>query len=242
MKGKYLILNFILVIISVGALIYLAIAWGESQKIKKVNISGNNIIADKDIMEHISKAVIDNPNSKIKIENIQDLLKKNPYIRETYITHKNLNEIKVEVKERNPVAALILENGNPVYIDAEMNLLPYNIYDNMPDVPIVNGIFADGKIDTVGILGSFLIIKSLSENNKSYLLPLISEINYNKNNKNFNLITGDAGTEVYLGKLDDIELKLDKLDSFYKNNLVSRRKSLKYIDLRWGNHVLAANY
>ncbi len=241
MKGKYLILIFILVIISVGTLIVLSIAWAEKQEIKKVDISGNQILGEQEIMSKLSGELLDNSNSKIKIENIQKLLKKNPYIQETYITHKNLNEIKVEVRERNPVAALVLENGNLVYIDAELNLLPYQLHSNMPDVPIISGIFANGKIDTTGIVGSFLIINNISAAGKAYLLPLIAEIDYSKADKTFSLTTSEDGAKVLLGKIDNIELKMEKLDAFYKNTLVSSGKSLKYLDLRWGDHVLAAS-
>lgn len=241
MKGKYSVLIFILVIITVGAVIYLSIDWAKKQEIKKVDISGNLILGEQEILDKLSDELIDTSNANEKIRNIQKLLKQNPYIQETYVTHKNLNEIKVQVKEKKPVAALVLENGNLAYIDAKLNILPYQLYQSMPDVPLVNGIFQNGEIDTTGLVGTFVIIENLNQSEKAYLMPLISEINYNKSNKTFNLATSDASTIVRIGTIGDIANKINKLDSYYKNNLVKSRTLPAYIDLRWGNQVVVAN-
>lgn len=241
MKGKYSVLIFILVVISVGTVIYLSIDWAKKQEIKKVNISGNLILGEKEILDRLSDELIDSSNANEKVRNIQKLLKQNPYIQETYVTHKNLNEIKVQVKEKKPVAALVLENGNLAYIDAKLNILPYQLYHSMPDVPLVNGIFQNGEIDTTGLVGTFVIIENLNQSEKAYLMPLISEINYNKSNKTFNLATSDASTIVRIGTIGDIANKINKLDSYYKNNLVKSRTLPAYIDLRWGNQVVVAN-
>lgn len=241
MKGKYSVLIFILVVITVGTVIYLSIDWAKKQEIKKVNISGNLILGEKEILDRLSDELIDSSNANEKVRNIQKLLKQNPYIQETYVTHKNLNEIKVQVKEKKPVAALVLENGNLAYIDAKLNILPYQLYQSMPDVPLVNGIFQNGEIDTTGLVGTFVIIENLNQSEKAYLMPLISEINYNKSNKTFNLATSDASTIVRIGTIGDIANKINKLDSYYKNNLVKSRTLPAYIDLRWGNQVVVAN-
>lgn len=241
MKNKYLILIFVLVIISVGTLIWLAIAWSENQEIKKVNISGNKIVNEEDILKSMSSSAINNQNFEIDISKIQKLLKKNPYIQETYITHKNLNEIKVEVKERNPIASMVLENGNLVYIDSSMNLLPYILYDNMPDVPLLNGVFQNGEIDSLAIIGSFAILNLINKDTKQYLLPLISEIDYNKSNNTFSIITSGEGAEIKLGGIHNLDTKINKMDAFYKSSYIASNKSIKYIDLRWDNQILVAN-
>lgn len=241
MKGKYSILIFILVVITVGTLIYLSVDWAKKQEIKKVDISGNLILGEKEILDKLSEELIDSSNSNEKIKNIQKLLKQNPYIQETYVTHKNLNEIKVQVKEKRPIAALVLENGNLAYIDAALNILPYQMYQSMPDVPLVNGIFHNGEIDTTGLVGTFVIIENLNQSEKAYLMPLISEINFNKNNKTFNLATSEAGTIVRIGTIGDIANKINKLNAYYRNNLVKSKSSPAYIDLRWGTQVVVAN-
>ncbi len=241
MRGKYLILNFILLIVGIGAIVLFAVKWANEQKIKSVSVSGNDLVPHNDILSEISDTLLNKSNSNIKLKNIEKLLKQNPYIQESYITHKNLNEIKVEVKERVPVAALVLENGNLAFIDAEINILPYQLYHNMPDVPIIRGVFSNGRIDSVGIIGCLVLLAKLNSENFGYLNSLISEIDYNINSKNFNLVSSETGAIIILGTINDLEHKINKLDSYWKFSLVSSVNKPKYIDLRWSNHIIAAN-
>ena len=241
MRGKYLILNFILLIVGIGTIILFAIKWANEQKIESVSVVGNDLVSHGDLLSEVSDTLLNKSNSTIKLKNIEKLLKQNPYIQESYITHKNLNEINVEIKERVPVAALVLENGNLAFIDGDINILPYRLYDNMPDVPIIRGVFLNGRIDSTGILGSLVLLTKINTEELDYLSTLISEIDYNINTKNFKLITSETGTVVMLGTIKDLELKINKLDSYWKNALLSSENKPKYIDLRWANHIISSN-
>lgn len=241
MRGKYLILNFILLIVGIGAIILFAIKWANEQKIESVSVVGNELVPHNDLLSEVSDTLLNKSNSIIKLKNVEKLLKQNPYIQESYITHKNLNEISVEIKERIPVAALVLENGNLAFIDGEINILPYKLYNNMPDVPIIRGVFLNGRIDSTGILGCLVLLSKLNTDELSYLNTLISEIDYNINTKNFNLIGSETGAIIKLGSIKDLELKINKLDSYWKDALVSSEDKPIYIDLRWANHIISAN-
>lgn len=242
MRGKLLIINFTLVILAIVAITIFAINWSKEQKIENVSVSGNELLSRKSIMENLDDTLINHKRSIIKAQNIEKLLKQNPYIQETYITNKNLNELKVEVKERIPVAVLVLENGELAVIDKDMNLLPYQVFENFPDVPLIKGVFSNGKIDSTGINGAVCILNQIAISADTTLYPQISEIKYNRNNKNFDLFTSESGLKVMLGKNEDINLKIDKLACFLKSTYMSSKNTLpKYLDLRWSNHIIAGN-
>jgi cell division septal protein FtsQ len=225
----------------VVAVVLFAVKWAKEQKIQSLSVSGNSALHKSDVVGELVDTVVNFPNGKIKLSNLQKLLKQNPMIQETYITHKNLNELKVEIKERRPEALLTLENGELAYIDAELNIIPYQLYNDMPDVPLIRGVFNDGKIDSSGILGALTILNSLTSDSLHYLQTMISEIDYNLANKDFNLISSDDGVLIKLGSIKDLNYKINKLDSYWRKNLVCSNKKLKYIDLRWSNHIITAN-
>ncbi len=241
MRGKLLIINFTLVILAIVAITIFAINWSKEQKIENVSVSGNELLSETSLIESLDDTLINHKRSIIKVQNIEKLLKQNPYIQETYVTNKNLNELKVEVKERVPVAILVLENGELAVIDKELNILPYQLFNNFPDIPLIKGVFLNGKIDSTGINGAICILNQIATNIDTTLYSYISEIKYNRNNKCFDLFTSDTGLKVMLGKNEEINLKIDKLECFLKSSYLSKSIAPKYLDLRWSNHIIAGN-
>lgn len=241
LQGKFLKYGFVLSILGTIAIIVFAIKWADSQKIESVSITGNVLLPGSGIMENLSDTLLHKANNSIKLKNIEKLLGQNPYIQKTYITHKNLNELTVSVKEYKPIASLLLENGTLQFIDSDIKFLPYLSNVNTPDVPLISGIFKNGRIDTVGIVGSLVLLSIINDSNFKYLNPLISEICYHSDNKNFELISSDVGTRIKIGTVENLEYKIKKLDSYWKSNLVSSSQKPKYIDLRWSNHIVSSN-
>ena len=243
MRGKLLIINFVTVILAIIAIAVFAVNWSKEQHIESVTVSGSKLISSNEIQLELSDTLINHKRGLIKLQNIQKLLKQNPYIRETYITHNNLNELQVELKERIPSAILELENGELAVLDEELAVLPYKLFEDFPDLPIIKGIFDKGQIDSASINGAVTILNQVSLVNANSLYSNISEIIYKKSSNTYELITAIEGIKVILGKLEDIELKIDKLDAYLKESLINPdMKRVKYLDLRWGNHIIAGKY
>lgn len=243
MRGKLLIINFVTVILAIVAIAVFAFNWSKEQEIKSVTVSGSSLISSNEIEQELSDTLVNHKRGFIKLQNIQKLLKQNPYIRETYITHNNLNELQVELKERVPSALLELENGELAVLDEELSVLPYKIFDNFPDLPIIKGIFFKGQIDSAAINGAITILNQVAASSSPALQTNISELKYNRENNTYQLITSLEGIKVKLGNLENIDVKIDKLDAYIKESLTNpEMRTAKYLDLRWSNHIIAGRY
>lgn len=229
---------FGILIICLAAILILASKWSSSRKIDSFSLSGNHIVAKSRLMAYIENIMANENNPKIEADDIRRLLEKNPYIQKAYVTHKNLDELQIRIKERHPIASVILENGQIQYIDSALNLLPFQTGDYVPDVPIIRGVFTDGRLDTVGIVGSLLVLSGIKESGRNYMEEMVSEIIYDNISKCFSLHLASNSSTVLLGDINNLEYKIDKLDAYFKSNPYNLAFPPESIDLRWSNHIV----
>ncbi|MCI9110347.1 MAG: FtsQ-type POTRA domain-containing protein [Bacilli bacterium] len=134
LKGKSILIAFILVILSALALIYIY-----SLKISVITVKGNTLYSEWEI---IKLAGLDNyPSSMQSISGlIENKLEKDPYIKKATVKKHFITQVSIEVEENSPLfyyvpnKKTVLENGKETEanfpVPTLVNYVPNKIYDN----------------------------------------------------------------------------------------------------------------
>ncbi len=224
------------------AIIVLSQKWSGSQVIKSIEIAGNRIIPSEEIRKQVGDSLLKTPNEKIKLEAIQKKLRNHPFIQETFVTHKNTEEIRIEIKERQPVAALVSGDGLITFIDEKGFTMPYRLFDKFADLPLIRNVFNGGLINKYALSGCMEIIREMRKEDKAFIYCFISEIIFDAENSSFIFLTTDKQVKILFGKPYSIAEKLSNLVAYWKSfNPLSEKSSVRYIDLRWDGSVVAGN-
>jgi cell division septal protein FtsQ len=236
----YVLLGTFIVIFAF--LVYQAYRWDSERLVRNITYSGNSIIPQQEINSQIKDSIIYSAKDKVSLEKIHDKVAENPYIKSTNVTHTAGDAINVELNERIPAGIIVYEDGNMNYVDTAGVLMPYRIYKNFPDLPLLRGVAGvDGNIDSSSLAGCLHIIADTKIEELKYIYPLISEIEYNKESSCYSMISSTGSFEIILGKADEIKNKLENLKAFWSNEVATiNPEILKYVDLRWKNRVTVA--
>jgi cell division septal protein FtsQ len=215
-------------------LLYFSSNWINSKPVKTVIVLGNEIIPTHEIINQIDTHSL---SSNDFLLSIKSNVKTHPYVQNSIISHKQLDEIDIEVKEKKPLAMILNDLGEPFLIDRYNNILPLKNYKNCLSLPILRGIYDFGTLDTVVLSYFYQILDAINTKNEM-VNYIISEIIYDKNINSFCLFSTDYGINIYLGNCNDLESKINKLNDLLteKRNLINFSK-LDYIDLRWKNLI-----
>lgn len=218
MKKILLILVFILV---AGYLLFSASFFKEKprqevcKELEVVVSNSDNQFVDT---EKIKKAIIesdlspiDKHISEINTIQIEELILTNQHIKKAEVFITNQNNIKVVLEERKPIIRVIADNGENYYIDTEAKKMPpskrYTAY-----LPIATGSIKDSIIHEE--LYKFALFLSKNDFWNAQIEQIVVQPN-----KDFEFIPRVGDHTVILGSIDNLEDKLDKLMTFYKNEL-----------------------
>lgn len=205
----------IIVTIFIFLILIITVIYVSTLPIKNIYITGNDIVSDKDI---IKLASLENYPSFITtlVDNIEEKILKNEYIKSVKVKHKLFGKIYIEVEEYKPLCIyqnkLVLSSSKKIENTYKIDYVPY----------ITN------NIDT--IYDEF--IKKFKEVNYDTLLK-ISHIEYAPNEvdeQRFLLYMIDDNY-VYI-TLPKIE-KINKYNSIIKE--LDNKKGIIYLDL--GDYV-----
>lgn len=215
-------------------LLFISSKWINSKPVKAVLVYGNEIIPTDEIINQIDTHSL---SSNDFLLSIKSNIKTHPYIQNTIISHKQVDQINIVVKEKKPIALMLNEDGEPLLIDRFNNILPCKNYKNCVNLPVLRGLFYLGTLDTVALSTFYQLLDVINSKNE-LLNYFISEIIYNRNLNSFHLLSNDYGIKIYLGNSDNLEIKIDKLSEF----LLEKKSQIKfsnldYIDLRWKNLI-----
>ncbi|MGA2296142.1 MAG: FtsQ-type POTRA domain-containing protein [FCB group bacterium] len=238
-KKSRLFIQLLLLLVALSSLVLLSSKWDSKQPVTNIKIIGNKIITEKEIKEKIFDV---QNNNTLQNPNLSEILKKVssiPFIKSAYIYRKNSNEIDIEIKERTPIAIIVNTQGELALVDDNCNILPYRIYSDFPDLPLLRGLNPGGKIDDFYLNEAIKIIEILKNNKNRILDSFISEIIFDSENKSFKILASDFGLDVYLGDPYLINEKIENLLSWWQDNFTKDELSkIQYIDLRWTDQVV----
>jgi len=231
------------VILLISALAIFANMWSSNKIITSLAISGNIVIPELEIISTIHTPIINTTKNQISLQQIRRDVLHHPYVQSVAVEGSHSNQINIEIKERKPLAIIVGPDGSLVYYDENAVALPYRLSEKFHDMPLLRGVFVNGKIDTVCLLCGIKIIKELSKETYRTLYSITSEVIYQQDQKLFYLMTADAGVKIMLGETGNLDDKLDLLLAYWKEKgQKAKTANSEYIDLRWKDQLVVRDY
>ncbi|HCA43882.1 MAG TPA: hypothetical protein DEP28_11595 [Bacteroidetes bacterium] len=254
MTKKKLFVLIVVSLFSISAVVVFANKWRNNVNYEKITVSGNYNIPESDIYEvaRLKKDSVINIE-ELNINLIQDRLSKHPEIKKVYVSKEPPAELKIEIIEKRPIAAI--NTGTDLkLIDDELEIFPYKNLDKLYDLPVISGIKIDDNLKVFNntnkteLKSALKIIVNAYTNNKPFYYN-ISEVNLSDTSKII-LFTNDNSVPFYLPsknllKMNDkdfsilISEKIKVLDEFYNKVLLKNLdKEIEYVDFRFSNQVV----
>lgn len=203
-------------------------------KVEKVVVSGNQYIAEKDIL---AAAKIDSGQAMYKLDilKLSGELLKNPYFRGVSVTRVMPSTIMIDVQEREPV--LYLVDKSIFMVDEQSVILKKLPAMPMGKSPFVTGLtLAEVKKDSTFLAESIQLVKKVKEVDKG-LFSFISEINVAKNRHPELVLIKGAG-RVKIGGENHYQ-RLYLLSQFLsKQPVVEQLPVIKQIDLTFADRIV----
>jgi len=239
-RNKIIISIFLIIIVStIAMIVFFAFDWSAQKTIKDIEITGVNFLDDKEVINKVKPMVFNKKKEKIDLKAIADSLKKNQFIKDCYISFTSSDKLQVEIIEREPKAFLVKDNGSLVFVDSFFKLFEYRPDRNALDIPLVRNVLSASFYDTLALSEAFEMLKFIKEKNENVFFE-ISEIIYDNKNKSFEIIYTELAKRVLVGKIDNMDDKLQKLcvilDLIYQEKTINQSS---YIDIRWQSQIVA---
>lgn len=204
--------------------------------LERIEVISNNRLSREEIVD-LAGVKPGDDMLKIRLSRVVEHLGRNPWLHEVKVRRNFPETLRIEVKERVPLA--IVNMGYLYYCDGGGEIFkPLNDGDGL-DFPVITGITEeDAGRDPAGtkqaLLGALDLIGQLKENT-TVPLEEISEIHYDKG-FGFSIFTAKGGVAVRLGR-DDFPAKLARLGRIFPE-LQANLLSLEYIDLDYPDKII----
>ena len=164
----------------------------------------------KDLLEQAKTPIKGVALKNINIKNIEDHLKKSPYIDSVICYYTPDNLMCIRISTRMPVIHVMPENGESYYMDINGNTMPTNVF-------LLDVCLATGNISKKYAKEKLLDLATFI-NNQAPWDKEIQQIHV-RNEKHIELITLTGGHTIILGEPIDIADKMERLSVFYKEGL-----------------------
>jgi len=233
MKNKYIILKILLIILSLGFLLWFSLNrfWNQEPKLKIRFADETPIffINNSTIHNIVTKI---NPSNKIKNINIGELektLMNLPSVKYTNVYLESNGTLNIEVKQKVPIIR-INNSGNQYYLDDSGNKFPLSKeYSH-------SCMLVSGNIHEEDYIKLIILVKKINASNfyRNYFIGI------NKYNDDYILFTNEGYFKVQFGDLENIDLKLIKLKIFIEKHLNNKNyKKYKQISVKYNNQIVA---
>ena len=223
----------ILSISAVLSLIWASFCWSRfkgSLSITDVKFTETDVL-DTHNYKAVLGGIIGTSPEQLNLREIGDLIESHPYIKAVRISHHYPGIIKVEIKERNPIA--LLKTDPMVLLDREGFVLPdVGNLDNY-NLPIMTNFNPGPELYPAGEMALSVKVKdciswlSRIHNNYITLYNNLSELKMTSTNE-MELILSDHPTHIYLGQ-DKVWSRINTLKQFEK--ILQPKKTVSYTHL-----------
>lgn len=181
--------------------------------------------------------------SSFNLLRMEELLEENVWVKDAQLYFDNKDVLHVSVKERQPIARIFTTGGRSFYLDEDGKAMQLSDRQTAK-VPVFTG-FPDKKIKTQkdSILLKHVITTAQYINSDSFWTAQAAQIDMKPSETDdsweFEMVPVIGNHIVKLGKGEDIEKKLNRLFTFYKQ-VLSRTGFDKYkmIDVRFAGQVI----
>lgn len=176
----------------------------------------------------------------LPLDSVQARVLEEPNILTARVSRELPRTLKIQVKERQPIA--LINHGKISCVDAEGFIMDLPSKSLGSALPILSGFTAEDEITVnakttnVKINNMLTVLREIRQS-EAFLVPQISELVSNGKNE-YILYTAESATRIYLGEDDFIE-KVHLLEAFWAT-LQDRRdwNDFEYIDLRYHKQVI----
>jgi cell division septal protein FtsQ len=223
----------------VNALIHHSEDQGESFSAADIQIAGNKIISDRQIL-HLCGFNNRASNKKIKI-NIQKLAEQImsfDYVKGVSITKRLPSILNITIEERKPIAFIYGRGLN--LIDNQGFLLPIQGYIKSWDLPLISGIKNLGKLgDKTSLTRVRVALEMITylEQENPLVASMISEINLSAETY-MELFLIEGGTKVRIND-NSFYKEIYALKNFMVKYInITELKRIEYIDLRFRDQLI----
>ena len=191
-----------------------------------------HFISDSDIKNLILKnhpEIIGNYMDSIDKENLERLINKIPSVKNTEVFTSIKGCLHLEIEQRKPIVRLL--KGKGFYIDEENKRMPLSS-NYTSRVLIVSGNIKDNTITT-----DLMPLVNFITKDK-FWSSQINQIYVDSNNE-YTLIPRVGGQKIEMGKIDNFEIKFDKLYALYKDGFSTVGwNKYKKINLKYENQIV----
>jgi len=233
MKNKYRILKILLIILSLGFLLWFSLNrfWEQEPKLK-IRFSDEIplfFVSDSIIRNIVEKT---NPSNKINNINVGDIEKNImnlPTVEYSNVYLELNGTLNIEIKQKIPIVR-INNSGNQYYLDDLGNEFPLSREYSHPCI------LASGDIHKNDYKKLSVLIKKIKKDDfyKDYFIGI------KKYNEDYILLTNEGNFKIQFGGLENIDLKLIELKIFIEKYLFNKNpKIYKQISVKYNGQIVA---
>ncbi len=229
-------LRYMLLFIAGAAIIWvLALRWQHNRIVNRVSVVGTSLLRQQEILDMVklpgTRAIRD-----IKTNEIEERLKKHPFIKSASVFLGASDALTVTIEERKPIA-LAVSKGRQYYVDAEGRLLPYRLTEVVLDLPVISGL-GRNSLDSMRLAAVIGTMLTLKQQNK-HLYQTLSEIDI-QSTGDMTLHFTESPVPIRFGSEDGKEQKIERIAAFlhHAGQTHTKLKQLAYVDVRWENQVV----
>jgi len=235
-----------------GALLVLLfiISWSakEEKKCASVNVElvGENTVAlfmdEKEILQIINDKGIKAglPIESVNLNELEKNLQSIKWVKHAEMFLDNQQALQIKIEQRIPIARIFTSSGNSFYIDKEGWKLPLKQLTVLR-LPVFTGFPSDqeklSSPDSLLLKDILHFTKAIEQD--SFFMAQIAQINI-ASNGDFEMVPSVGEHMVLIGAVDNIEDKLNRLYSFYKQVWVQAGvNAYQVLDCRFDHQIVA---
>lgn len=251
MKNWKQIIGNILWSIAAALLVLLfIISWRakEEKKCVSVNVElvGENTVAlfmdEKEILQIINEKGIKAglPIESVNLNELEKNLQSIKWVKHAEMFLDNQQALQIKIEQRIPIARIFTSSGNSFYIDKEGWKLPLKQLTVLR-LPVFTGFPSDqeklASPDSLLLKDILHFTKAIEQD--SFFLAQIAQINI-ASNGDFEMVPTVGEHTVLIGAVENIEDKLNRLYSFYKQVWVQTGvNAYQVLDCRFDHQIVA---
>jgi cell division protein FtsQ len=177
---------------------------------------------------------------KINLTQLEQFIEKTEWIKNAEFFINNQLVLEVKIEQRIPIARVFTASGTSFYIDNEGTRLPLKQLTVL-NLPVFTGFPTDqpklSKPDSALLKDVLFFAKTIQKD--SFFMAQVAQVNIEPNGT-FEMVPTLGDHLVLLGTVDQLEDKLNRLFTFYKNVWVpSGINAYQYIDCRFNHQIVA---
>ena len=207
-------------------------------KIERIKVTGNHYLSEKNIQD-IAKVDLNQSMFAINLANITDMLLENSYLLGVSVSRVLPSTLLIDVQEREPLMYLA---DQAVYMVDESGMILKKLPRMMMGkLPIVTGLSQQQvSTDSSRLQAAVNLIKKIQEVDAS-LLPLISEINFQKNRTAPELVLIKGAARVRIGADHHYQRIFLLSELLRKQPVMDHLPGIRMIDMTFSDRIIVQN-